>query len=167
MPKSKNDWEDLDLGPPVNEKKDEIDFKRHVLGAYPFWGCPYEPGTGSATGYPDLQLMHDRSKQLLPVELKVGVVKNGRVFPREVRPSQITWHHNFALAGGRACLLTGIKLDRNWRGYAVPGSWAEHWRLGFPVADCFWLDNHEFVSNLVELVDVFLHQRLNLPLRIE
>jgi hypothetical protein len=164
MPKMAKSFDDLDNGPSVKLKQDEIDYKRFIIDCYPFWSCPYEPGLGSKTGYPDLQLMEDRSKQLLPVELKVGVLKNGRIFPREVRPSQVTWHYEFAKAGGRACLLTGTKLSGRWVGYAVPGFWAEHWRLGYPIADCFFMDSANPVRDLCEIVDVFLnpeaHRRL-------
>lgn len=167
MPKMAKDFDELGLGPATKAKADEIDFKRKVLESYDYWGCPYEPGVGSKTGYPDIQLMHQRSKQLLPIELKVGILKNGRVFPREVRPSQITWHYDFHKAGGSACLLTGVKLSGSWVGYAVPGFWAEHWRLGYPLADCHFLDGAHFVRDLRETVDIFLNGGAFHPLPAE
>lgn len=164
MAKMAKDFEALEKGPEINLRKDEIDFKRHVLGSYPFWGCPYEPGLGSANGYPDIQLMNDWTKELLPIELKVGQLKHGRVFPLEVRPAQTVWHNNFAQAGGRACLLTGIKLDRRWFGYAVPGVWSEHWRLGYPLSDCFVLDSANFMRHLQDLVSFFCVPEAHRPL---
>jgi hypothetical protein len=137
--------------------KEELDFKRFVRGKWPHWSCAYEPGIGSNGGYPDLQLMEPKTNRLLPVELKVGGLKDHLVITKEVRPAQVVWHHNFHRAGGRAVLLVGVRDKRgNWDGFAYPGHWAEHWREGYKITDAFALWNDDMPTLLAAMVEYFL-----------
>lgn len=137
--------------------KDETRYKRKMLGNYPLWSESYEPGLGSGTGYPDVQLLSPR-KVLLPIELKVGLIINDRVFPREVRRDQVVWHHNFQRHGGIAVIAIGVETEKGsniWDSYVVPGNLATEWASGYAVSDCFRVIG-TVGDGLVELVQHFL-----------
>jgi hypothetical protein len=139
----------------------ELALKRKIRERYsPYWSEAYEPGTGSGNGYPDLQLMDSNSKELLPVELKIGDIKNGRLFSHEVRPAQVVWHHQFCSFGARSALLVGIppeKYQKEWECWVFPGFWGENWRLGYDLNDGFHLAKGFSTLDLQAMVHHFLY----------
>lgn len=137
--------------------KDETRYKRKMRENYPHWSESYEPAMGSGTGYPDIQLLSPR-KVLLPIELKVGEVRGDRIFPREVRPDQVVWHHNFSRFGGIAVCAIGFEREygsNKWDTYAILGQKVIDWREGYNLLDCFYVEN-TLGDGLVRLVEHFL-----------
>lgn len=107
---------------------------RKVIGG---WSEAYEPSRGSGVGYPDLQFLVGR--QLVPVEVKKGHIKNGRLYPTEIRGSQIIWHHKFWSAGGVAHIMVALgpvsKMDV-WGLPAVDRYNTQWWRQGYILSEC-------------------------------
>jgi hypothetical protein len=137
--------------------KDETRYKRKFRANYPLWSECYEPAMGSGTGYPDIQVLSPLNN-LLPIELKLGKLVEGRIFPSEVRPDQVVWHHNFSRAGGKAVLAIGYEEQigsNKWHTFAVPGSEVIDWRAGYDVHRCF-MAHLSVGADLVELVQYFL-----------
>lgn len=81
----------------------ELDFKRWLRKEWKGWSEAYEPRRGGGVGIPDIQLLV-RGK-LIPIELKIGEIKDGIVKPREIRADQIGWHKRFMRAGGLSFFL--------------------------------------------------------------
>lgn len=135
----------------------ETVYKRFTLKAWQGWSELYEPGLGSGVGYPDVQLMCPSSHRLLPLEYKVGTVRKGRIFPAEVRPSQIVWHYKFSRAGGVSAIIIGVKRpgsDNVWDSYAIDGKRLsdEDWELGFELNSCFKFGPDHLNEDLQRLI---------------
>ena len=136
----------------------EIDFKRTLRKWWdPYWSESYEPGTGSGTGYPDIQLLDPRRLLLLPVELKVGELLGDMIIPREVRPAQCVWHHKFHEAGGRATIAVGVKIQDTWEAFFFPGHYARSWKLGWRVEEGKRVVLHKMYDPNVNLLRVVTH----------
>ena len=122
-------------------RKDELRYKRKIREAYwsaGYWSEAYEPGIGSGTGYPDLQLMCPVTKRLLPVELKIGSVLGGVVYPKEVRGPQTVWHREFWRAGGTSICMIGVEEEKNgWSSYVVEGPRLKDWEAGWKVESVY------------------------------
>lgn len=136
----------------------ELDLKRKLRGVWDKagnWSCPYEPGLGSSNGYPDIQILHPTLFTLAPIELKVAKqIKNGRIFPREVRPAQVVWHFQFNQANGRSMILIGDKTKSGWDCYAFKAGWLKDWRDGFPIEDClFFFTEQDIIRGLTQIAD--------------
>lgn len=95
----------------------ETDFKVWFREQFKGWSEAYEPRRGSGTGMPDIQILLDGL--LLPIELKLGEIKNGRVFADEFQPAQVSWHYRFNQAGGVAIFIVGVSLYDNILGKQV------------------------------------------------
>jgi hypothetical protein len=99
------------------------------------WIDTYEPTTGTGFGFPDCQIVVDC--YLFPIELKVGDLSEDatRIFPREVRPAQISWHRRFAKhEGAHSILLIGAYTAQgDWLAFAVSGERARAWSKGYKV----------------------------------
>lgn len=134
----------------------ETVFKRDVLKDWSNWHESYEPSIGSGTGYPDLQLLCPSSHRLFPLELKVGKIKGDRLFPEEVRPSQIRWHFEFNRAGGVSALLTGVQdpATKLWTGYAIHGRrlFDEDYTAGWPIKSLFLVRPRQSDEDLQRLM---------------
>lgn len=119
----------------------ETVFKRFTLKLWTGWSESYEPGLGSGIGYPDVQLLCPSSHRLFPLEYKVGKVKGDRIFPAEVRPSQVGWHFKFARQGGMSAVITGVKRPGSdlWDGYVINGRrlFDEDWEKGYQISSTF------------------------------
>lgn len=148
--------------------KDETRYKRKVRENYlkaGHWSEAYEPAKGSGTGYPDIQLLSPQ-KVLLPAELKVGEIKNGRVHPREVRGDQVVWAHNFHRFGGISVMMIGVEypLKSNiWDTYVVPGDKMIDWKAGYDFHDTMRLEGTTS-HDLVRMVQHFLLESTLQPL---
>lgn len=102
-----------------------------------YWSEAYEPGVGSGTGYPDIQMLCPISGKLLPVELKVGEVVDGRVIPREVRGPQVVWHRELWLKGGTSVCAIGVEpVKDTWVSYFIEGPKLKDWEDGFLIEEC-------------------------------
>ena len=93
----------------------ETDFKIAFRDTLAGWSEAYEPGRGSGTGYPDLQVLVNG--RLIPVEAKVGVFSRGKLWCREVRPAQIGWHYRLMRAGGFSVFIFGVLDASIWNAY--------------------------------------------------
>lgn len=115
----------------------ETEYKREFRKLVGVWSEAYEPGMGSGVGYPDLQLLVGRL--LLPVELKSGVVFKGNLRPKQVKPSQISWHHDFFMAGGESWVVVCCGDPKYMDAWSVPSVHRDvlsRWRVGWPIQDC-------------------------------
>lgn len=118
------------------------------------WSCAYETTRGSSVGYPDVQILIDELK-LLPVELKVGFVDDDRLRSKEIRPSQISWHHEFRKAGGKAIILVCTGNPSKMDAWAIPSTdrkvTSQH-KQGWPLVDCVqWVKGGKLTQSLDEL----------------
>ena len=109
----------------------ESDFKRWLRTNWDGWMETYEPRRGTGIGIPDVQIVVDG--RIVPIELKVGVIKNGVLFPREIRPPQIVWHKKLNDAGVASVLLIGVydfTID-DFIACAVDGQYIRNWKHGY------------------------------------
>jgi len=147
----------------------ETRLKRFVRGNYPGWSEAYEPGLGSGVGYPDIQVLGPSGK-LLPIELKIGVVKAGRLHPSEVRGPQVVWHREFAQSGGISVMLIGLETG-NASGkfdlFFVPGMDMIDWKEGYEFDKLHHImaDDPLLSERFVGLVQYFLKESPVSPLR--
>lgn len=88
----------------------EADVRSEFRARWVGWLETYQPGLGGGTGVPDIQIMA-KPPLLTPIELKRGEILNGRLFPCEIRPVQVSWHTRFHLAGGRSYFIIGAKPE--------------------------------------------------------
>lgn len=135
-------------------ENEETLFKRQLRDewkAYGLWSEAYEPGRGSGFGYPDLQLLVDRA--LVPAELKIGRLLGKFLFSDEVRPAQVKWQWELERAGGRSCLLLGVRDEGNFALYAYHGrlaQWRAGWRIGTDVQYLGMLGTPQTMADLAD-----------------
>lgn len=132
--------------------KAETEFKlkfRSSVG----WSSSVEPAPGGDPGFPDLVVMvKDR---LIPIELKLGEIKDGRIFLKGsgLRPAQSSWHHKLWKEGGFSIIAVGIKLDGQWMTYFVPvDDTILDWRQGWLFTEGELYDPECIYARLVGLV---------------
>lgn len=112
----------------------ELQFKRWFRSNFEGWSEAYEPRKGGGIGVADIQIAVDR--QLVPIELKVGSIIKDRLFPEDVRPAQIGWHHRLADAGIASAFVVGVTSGPViWGIYAFRPDQIISWRAGFQVND--------------------------------
>lgn len=144
--------------------KDETRYKRKLRQAfadYGLWTEAYEPAMGSGTGYPDIQVLSPR-KVLLPIELKVGEIRDNKVFPREVRGDQVVWHRKFHQFGGISCCFIGVESRKgaeDWATYAVESHHLLDWKQGFPLEICQTAPRN-WPIELVKIVQFYLKETI-------
>ena len=76
----------------------ELQFKIWFRDKWEGWLSSYESARGGTLGVADLQILVKGI--LVPVELKVGEVKSGKLFSDQIRASQVKWHRDLYKAGG-------------------------------------------------------------------
>lgn len=74
------------------------------------WLDTIQPTKGGSDGIPDIVIMAV-PPVLVPIEIKRGERRNGRVFVDTIRPAQVSWHQRFAMAGGRSYFVIGVRTD--------------------------------------------------------
>jgi len=136
----------------------EIDFKRWLRSSWSGWLESYEPRAGGGIGIPDIQILV--SGRVLPIELKVGKLKSGRIYPNEVRPVQIAWHRTFADAGGVSAMLIGISnLSKiKWIPALINGRRMSDWKKGYSIGECLELSGEP--EKMKEQVSFWLKENL-------
>lgn len=72
-----------------------------------------EPSKGMTVGIPDVFCLPDG--EAVFVELKVGEMKDGVLFCREIRPAQFRWHDEYQKAGGKSFFVCGVIDGKQWR----------------------------------------------------
>lgn len=117
----------------------ETEFKVWFRGQWKGWSEAYEPRRGGGTGVPDIQILMD--DQLLPVELKLGEVRDGRVFADDFQPAQVSWHARFWQAGGVAIFIVGIHKSQFVGGH--PNAVMDWWPIKLPPVDVAMLLGRE------------------------
>ena len=112
----------------------EAKLKKWIRSRWSDWLESYEPRRGGGTGIADLQIIVD--ERLVPMELKVGVIKKETLFTKEVRGAQTEWHRRLNAAGVRSVFLIGARSDENGslRIFVVNGRFCR--KLTNPVATC-------------------------------
>ena len=96
------------------------------------WIESYEPRLGSNMGIPDIQIIVGR--RIIPIELKVADLKDGILYPSEIRPPQINWHRRLAEFDVPSVFLFGVgqgTVPENL--FAAPGDGIKHWSAGFEI----------------------------------
>lgn len=115
----------------------EHDFRRWFLSEFDGWCDRVEIAMGMNPGFPDLLTMLDVG--LVPIELKIASLSDGRLWSKEIRPAQIAWHHRFYLDNrGRqplSLIVFGVWSSDRWRVFAVEGCFADRWEDGFALDD--------------------------------
>lgn len=108
------------------------DFVKKLVG---FWTESYEPSRGTGVGIADIQVLCravfekgelvarsvGKTRLLVPLEMKVGTVSDGTLFPEDIRADQIGWHFNFSRAGGLSYFVVGVKSGKEWQSYFIEG----------------------------------------------
>lgn len=124
-----------------------------------YWSQTNEIRSGSSFGAPDLQFLVNG--MLLPVEVKRGVadfvsIGCGVIFPEVIRPSQISWHHEFLMAGGKSFIVVCYVHERIMDAWALPSVHRDvtsQWNEGFLLADCTqWVKDGKAVIELADLL---------------
>jgi hypothetical protein len=134
----------------------ETGYKRQLVKVLGVWCETYEPGHGSGVGYPDLQAL--ALGRLVPIEVKVGAVWEGRLFPSRIRPSQISWHHDFMIAGGKAFFVVCFGKKDLMNAWALPAcdrSSLSRWKDGWSLDNCKpWVSKGKLVLPAEKLLEV-------------
>lgn len=113
--------------------KDETELKRYARARHLGWSETYEPSLrGGGIGIPDTQFM--LAHVLFPIEFKVGVIQDAHLIAMP-RPSQISWHARFSRAGGIALVAVGVRCERDWMIYILPGGHIGNLREGVRIKD--------------------------------
>jgi len=109
----------------------ESEFKQWFRKQWLGWVESYEPRRGSGVGIPDLQIV--AGGRIVPIELKIGTIKDGVLYPREVRPVQIAWHRKLNDAGIASILLIGVYdlVADDFVACAVDAQYMRNWRHGY------------------------------------
>jgi len=109
----------------------ESDFKKWFRKHWSGWIESYEPRRGSGVGIPDIQVVV--GGRIVPIELKIGTIKDGVLYPREVRPAQIVWHKKLNDAGVGSILLIGVYdlVADDFDACLVDGTYMKNWRNGY------------------------------------
>lgn len=84
----------------------ELKFKQWFAKNWNGWLSTYEPRRGGTVGIADIQILI--RGRLVPIELKVGTLKNGKLVANDIRPAQIRWHYDLSKAGGQSFFLIGV-----------------------------------------------------------
>ena len=104
---------------------DERAFQKWVKQNFLGWQTQLHPGLGSDVGIPDLLLLTPSG--YLPVEIKIGMIEDGILWSKEIRPAQIKWHTGVANAGGDSIFLIGVWSGSYWRAFVVSGADCRLW----------------------------------------
>ena len=109
----------------------ESEFKQWFRKQWLGWVESYEPRRGSGIGIPDLQIV--ASGRIVPIELKIGTIKDDILYPREIRPAQVAWHRKLNEAGVASILLIGVYdlAADNFVACAVDAQHMRNWRNGY------------------------------------
>lgn len=116
----------------IQKYREVVDLKREFKKRWRGWIDSIEPSLGSGIGVPDLLVLlpHRGLMHLLPVELKVGTLRNGRIRPDLVRGSQVRWHFHLNDMGGKSAMVVGISNDE---AYLIDGRDVIGWKIGFEI----------------------------------
>lgn len=109
----------------------ESDFKKWLRNNWSGWIESYEPRRGTGIGIPDVQIVvHGK---LVPVELKVGTIRDGILYPKEIRPPQIIWHKRLNDAGVKSLLMIGVYdlVADDFDVCLVDAEYMRNWRHGY------------------------------------
>lgn len=103
-------------------KGSEAEFKARFRASVKGWSEAYEPGRGGGIGYPDLQVLVGPDERvpvarLVPVELKIAVLKGDKLLSRNIKPVQISWHYRLLLGGGESAFAFGVCEANLWSAY--------------------------------------------------
>ena len=114
----------------------ESHLKSWIRSNYNGWSEAFEPRRGAGVGVADIMLGHHG--HLVPVELKVGNISDGQLFPEEVRPDQIGWHHRLNATGVFSFFIVGVGSATAKSPdylFALTAQKIKHWRTGYDLDD--------------------------------
>lgn len=131
----------------------EREYQKWLRKWYRGWTTSVEYGLGGDDGFPDMVFGDDqfpvwwdgKSYDMASiggvgypyfVEIKRGKLLNGRLFPDEVRTSQLIWHTNARAAGMRCAMFVGVPacgLGKGWMTFAVKSELMKDWKEGYDI----------------------------------
>lgn len=114
----------------------ESNLKTWIRSNFNGWSEAFEPRRGAGVGVADIMLAYNG--HLVPVELKIGNISDGQLFPEEVRPDQIGWHHRLNAEGVFSFFIVGVGRDGAKSPeylFALTGPKIKHWRTGYDLDD--------------------------------
>lgn len=139
----------------------EHDFRKWFIANYDGWCQRVEIAPGMNPGFPDLLLLTPSG--LIPCELKIGTLSDDVLWSSEIRPSQISWHTNIALAGGTSMFAIGIWSQQSsdvghWRVFLVDGVYSNQWEeKGFTIGlEAIEINFENLVEEITEFVFDYL-----------
>lgn len=134
----------------------EDDFSKFLRVNFKGWIERVEIARGMHPGYPDISAL--LAQGMFNIELKVGTTKNGTLWPKEVRPSQIQWHKRLADEGGSSFFLVGVADGKSWKAYAFDGVLARFWdTVGYKIGEqAIEIDTKDLFGSLSSYVSDYL-----------
>lgn len=114
----------------------ESNLKTWIRSNFNGWSEAFEPRRGAGVGVADIMLAYNG--HLVPVELKIGNISDGQLFPEEVRPDQIGWHHRLNAEGVFSFFIVGVGREGAKSPeylFALTGPKIKHWRTGYDLDD--------------------------------
>jgi hypothetical protein len=118
------------------------------------WIESYEPRLGSNLGIPDIQVIVGR--RIVPIELKIGYLRDGVLFPSGIRPAQVNWHRRLAEFDVLSIFLFGVgEGNVPEHLFAVPGDSVKHWAAGFELENLaeISVDPKQFTNSLKSYIE--------------
>lgn len=139
----------------------ESHFSSAVQSAFGGWVERVEKARGTTDGFPDLVFLMPSGFELC--ELKTASIVDNILWTDQVRPSQIRFHHDLALNGGRSFFMAGVwvggestRVDdpENWRAYCFDGMAAKYWETtGYEINQtCFEVDMMNLADSLADYI---------------
>ena len=136
----------------------ELVVKRWFVKCWRDWALvvyTYEPNAGGTVGVADLQISHNG--RLVPIELKVGDFRKGKLLIHMIRPAQVHFHEELERERIFSCFLVAVGSGSTVeRLFAFDGYRAKEY-LGR--VDPSWLkeiDPKDMVNQLREYLDKFI-----------
>lgn len=131
----------------INERKDFQKGLGEELRGIEVWSTNNHPGMGADAGAPDMYVLtqlsvleHGPFPMLIPVELKIGWMKNEELQVSPIRPDQIGWHASYRKSGGTSAFVVGIpkvrKGQTEWAMAILPQDQVLGGQDRFLLADC-------------------------------
>ena len=134
-------------------------FRKWVLASFAksgMWVERYEPRRGGGTGIPDIQIAV--GNRLIPIELKVGEVKEDRLYIDEIRPDQIGWHKRISIVKVFSFFLIGMgrpSASAPERAFAIGLPEIIDWKNGIPIRDTAEISVTRFRDGLL----TYIHEK--------
>ena len=131
------------------------EFKPWVRSNWKGWSEAYEPRRGGGTGIADIQILMGDGR-LVPIELKVGEVKQDVLWCKDVRPDQLGWHNRFQFHGGKSFFLVGCGSIKRLSIYAVKLQCMLDWKTGLGSGCKHEINVNDFTLDLALYINLHI-----------